>query len=644
MKAIRILLLVALAIAFAAAPLYAQEGDFGEASVYHYPEIKPAYSVWGGYGFADANGSRRAGEYIYFNDNFAGGLSVVAFPFPHRVHLDVNLRNGKDYFSDMRYAYKDLLTIRSVNRSVYHNFGNIELHSFAPSPVSNDPTEDNYGYRAAFGTVSVRLKAPNYPAHVFVNTWYMDKDGDRQQRRAGGAGFFGAPGSLVRTTERRDVDWTTYDITAGLNAHLNFIEAEYSHTEMRFNADGGINSAFYAASSQRDAGIYPNSVIPDITGRTDTIKVHTTYTGRFVASGTFSVDSSDNDTSGAERDTYLAAGEIVWTPVAKFTTAVRMRYIERDLDNPNMLPAGYLGFAVYNSPLTGIRNSVSADITSVSLSSRYRPTTQVTLGVDASFKHTERDHSEEWNLPHDTDETMVGASVSLRPVKDVKVNAKYRYKFYNDPSTTIQPDHSHRADVSVTLTPLTRLVLFASYGLVREDRDNYNLDGRDDAVGNGRKVKMDKIMASASILVLDNLTVTGSYGYWDHHVKQQVTRQSAPPALPDPLSLEEYTDITNVYTASVDLSPIERLHLSGSFSYTMAKAGYNAPTGEGNFSRLKTRETSYMFRGDYEFIKDLLVGFEFEYRDFNDLIENPLNPEIQDGTAQTYLVTLKKRW
>jgi len=39
-----------------------QEGDFGEASVYHYPEIKPAYSVWGGYGFADANGSRRAVE------------------------------------------------------------------------------------------------------------------------------------------------------------------------------------------------------------------------------------------------------------------------------------------------------------------------------------------------------------------------------------------------------------------------------------------------------------------------------------------------------------------------------------------------------------------------------------------------------
>jgi hypothetical protein len=94
----------------------------------------------------------------------------------------------------------------------------------------------------------------------------------------------------------------------------------------------------------------------------------------------------------------------------------------------------------------------------------------------------------------------------------------------------------------------------------------------------------------------------------------------------------------------MNYSPLEQLHLTAGVGFTTAKSGYVSPNNEGEFSMLELRETSYEFRAKYEVIKDLDLGFKAEYRQFNDLLENPDNPEIQDGSAQLYLVTLNKRW
>jgi hypothetical protein len=463
------------------------------------------------------------------------------------------------------------------------------------------------------------------------------------------------------------MDWKTTDVTAGINGHLGPIEAEYSHSERRFKASDAIDSDLFSragfapppAPATRDAGTYPHSVVPELEGSTDTFKIHSMYTGRLVASATFSVSDDENETSSADVDSFLAAGEVVWTPVAKFTAAVRYRYEERDVDNPDTLPAGYLGFASYTAPLTGIRNSISTDISTLSLITRYRPTGKITVGADATFRHWDRDNAREWGIasspfPEETDETALGASVNWRAMKNLKLKARYRYRNFDDPAYNTQPDDSHHADISVTWTPVARAVLFASYAATREERDHLHTLAATPLqnVGGEREVTRDTVTASLTYLALDNLSFTGSFGLWDNEIEQDIAYgNSVTPAVPILGPDVKYKDWTTNYTFSADYSPLEQLQLHGGVSYTKSRAGFEAkafeavtPASLSDFSKLKISETAFDFSANYEFIKDLDVSFRFEYREFNDLIENQLNPEVQDGTAQTYLVTINKRW
>jgi hypothetical protein len=651
MKVIRILVLAALVVSLAAAPLYADDEVFGQAQVYKYPKLKPEYGVWGGFYLTDSNGSRRAGEFVYFKDSPSVGGKVIAFPFPHRLHLELDFLNGKDYFGDFRYAYKDTVLFRSVNRGLFHNQGNIELVNDGNGIVRADVGEI-YGYSVFIGDYSVRFKMPHFPAHAFIKGHYDAKDGNRQQRRIGGGAYFGV---WPRVSEKRDVDWKTTEIMAGLNSHLGPVEAQYEHTELRFKADNGIDSAAYLAGSTRLAGTYPHSVVPKLEDSTDAIKVHTTYTGRLVASATFMAGEDENKTSGANADRYLMAGEVVWTPVAKFSGALRYRHEERDVDNPDSLPAGYLGFADFTA-INNIRNSISTDTSTLTAIARYRPTKKITVGADIIFRHWDRDHAEEWGIEDSTDETTLGLSVNWRALKSLKLKGKYRYKGFDDPAYNNQPDDSHRMDIAATWTPVARVVLFASYSLTMEDREHLHTlvegvaaDVRD------REVDRDTFTASVSYMPLDNLSFTWSFGYWVNEITQDMAygnSAGAPPANPPFIDRGvEYEDTTRNYTLSADYSPLEQLDLHAGINYTKSCAGFDPnnavalnPINVAWLSRLEIKETSYEFRAKYEVIKDLDLGFEFEYRKFDDILENPDNPDIQDGSAQIYMVTVNKRW
>ncbi|MGD8352308.1 MAG: TonB-dependent receptor [Nitrospirota bacterium] len=662
MKIARILVFAALAVGVLTAPLRAQEIGFEEAPIYHFPEIEPSYGLTGGYWLSGVKGSRRAAEYYYLEDSPSFGTSVIAFPFPHRLHFEIEFLNEKDYLSDLRYAYKDLVLLRAVARGLFHNLGGVTLIPggdpvringavFSPGDAVTSDPDESFGYRASLGAVSLRLKAPDYPAHAFVRTWYVDKEGDRQGRFLGGSAFFT---DIERVSERSEVDRLTTDVEAGVNSHLGPVEAQYSHSEMRFSNDAGISGFQYTAAPLRAAGTYPRNVVPELEGSTDTVKVHTSYTGRLVASATFSAGDMDNETSSASADYYLASGEVVWTPASKFTSALRYRYEKRDVKNPDSLTDDYLGFPDADfASITGIRDSISADINTLSLTARYRPTSRVTVGADASHRRTDRENAGAWGIEDSTDETALGASLRLRLSSKLRLKARYRYKEYDDPAYNTQADDSHSGDLSVTWIPLSRVVVFAGYGLTRESRDHLHLLVEGIDVGaEDRRVSRDRVTAVVTFVLREDLSLTGSYGYWKSKVEQDLAYGNAG----DPLSpfLDpgvDYGDNTWNYSASVDYSPLEQLDLHAGVSFTEAKAGFDPgiapalqPVSLGSLSKLRLRETAYDLEARYGFPEDLDLGFRFEYRDLDEEIENQQNPEIQDGTAQVYMVTLSKRW
>src|SRR5574340_659868 len=97
---------------------------------YIFPEIKPEFSLTGGYRFVHLDGSARAEEFEYLHDSLVLGGELRTVTQDHRLHLDIEERNRKDYYGDISYSYKDLIRLRGVNSTLFHNLDHVVLFPF----------------------------------------------------------------------------------------------------------------------------------------------------------------------------------------------------------------------------------------------------------------------------------------------------------------------------------------------------------------------------------------------------------------------------------------------------------------------------------------------------------------------------------
>ena len=64
---------------------------------YTFPTIKPEASLFLGARLAGSSGSPRADQYEYLHDFVPFGGELRLFEYPHRLHLDVDIQDQKDY-------------------------------------------------------------------------------------------------------------------------------------------------------------------------------------------------------------------------------------------------------------------------------------------------------------------------------------------------------------------------------------------------------------------------------------------------------------------------------------------------------------------------------------------------------------------
>jgi len=626
--------------------------------VYHYPEIQPQYSLWGGYRVITLKGSERAAEFESLKDSVAFGGSIIAFPFPVRLHLELDVLTDEDYFSDLRFAYKDNIQVRILGRSFVHNLTNIEYPSDIDPGVNQLDEGERYGLRTQIYKAFVRYKIPNYPLHFFVDATEVDKKGDMQAR------FYTF---AAKTTKRQEVDWNTTDVRLGVNSHLGPIEAELSHTERRFDSQGDVLSDAFGAN------VSIHHVIPDFEGSINELKLHTSYTGRVVASATFMTNDRENEFSNAEADYFIGAGHVRYLATDRLTLVLKYRHKDLDLDNSdlsflNRTDITYMAPGPPACPgLTCPNRSISSETDTVTGIANYRLSKSLTLEANAIYKHVEREDEEDWELarlPDSTDETTLGLSATYRPVKGLKLRAKYAHLEIDDPAYNFQPNRSDSGSLSVSWTPVAYITGFLTYELAKEKRNDYVLMGEvspedplyPEDLGQDRDVTRDKLTTSVTFLLGEKVTITPSFAYWHNKIKQDllyVFIDHSPPIDPTisfPDYQVPYTDIARNYALALSYAPKERLNLGAEVSHTIARGNFysNNPTAAaepsiGNFSRLDISETIYSLSATYEIMKNTELGFDYSYTDFN-TEENPLNPEDEDGIAQVILVSLTKRW
>jgi len=117
-------------------PEAAPAEEYSPQEHYVFPSIRPVIRLSAGYRLTGLDGSPRAEEYEYLHSSPTAALSVEAYPFPHRLHIDLDFKNRKDYFADIGYAYEDLVLFRGINRTLFHNLDAVTLIDGDPSTAS----------------------------------------------------------------------------------------------------------------------------------------------------------------------------------------------------------------------------------------------------------------------------------------------------------------------------------------------------------------------------------------------------------------------------------------------------------------------------------------------------------------------------
>ena len=296
--------------------------DIEDDMEYSFVEIKPEASLYAGYRFIDISGSKRAFEYEYDGNFPAFGGDLISLTYPHKYHFDLEVKNDKDYLSDFRYAYKSTVNFRLFNSTFYHNLDNIQLVDLDPLTLSPDITindgNKDYGLRTGINDLYLKLKKPDHPTHLYVKGFHVFKDGKQQQRSLLGSGYFN---DMDLTTQSRDIDNETMTYTAGINSHLGHLEADYSHTEKRFNvsSDEILIDTYVSGSATRPSGVFPHNQLSELKSSSDKIRLHTNYSGRISASLTLSRKHRENRTSKANDDILIGEGAVRWTPLSRLS-------------------------------------------------------------------------------------------------------------------------------------------------------------------------------------------------------------------------------------------------------------------------------------------------------------------------------------
>jgi predicted porin len=620
------------------------------AEQYVFPEIKPEISLTGGYRYVHLNGSSRVEEFEYLHNSLVLGGELRTVSKDHRLHLEFEERNEKDYYGDISYAYKDLILFRGVNSTLFHNLDNISLFKFSPPSflVNNMDPQGKYGLKVGMSNILLRFKTPDFPAHLYFEGNFVDKNGTAQQM------FYHQfldRTKNTRTSDRRDIDFFTSVYTVGANSHLGPVEADFSHSEKRFdvNGDKALVDSFDATAGtpSRTKGDYIHNIIPELKSSTNTLKLHTTYTGGLVGSATFSKTDKESRDSKATADYLFAAGDISWMPMTGLTFFVKYRHQERDVDSPDAVTVQNLtDLSKYSY---AVRDSISSISDSVTGVVRYRPLKGVMLKADYTYEDIRRNDAEDWLvIPDSTQRQKLSLSGDVRIMSGLKLRAKYTHKDINNPSTNIEPEYSDEGLMTLSWMPLPGLNTFISYAIKEEKRDtvdfvNYDTGGVETA--DNRKVNDDRIIGTVSYVLLRNLSVTASYAYIHNKVRQEIRLSPDDPAYWD--SRVPYKTMAQSYSFDVHYSPKSFISLEAGINHTISRGRFSTSASNLQdipvFSDLKTRETNYSASGEYQFKGGFSAGLQYRYSTLKDLQDNPYN-EIDDGRVSIVLLTLSKKW
>lgn len=638
-----------------------------------YPKLPPEVSMFAGYRLVDVSdwplssfgsdspsasyagstnglraGTRRASEYESERSSMIIGGRVEAWPLPQRFFLDADVEGEDHWFGELRHSYTDVYQLRVLSRRFVHNLDNLALYDLSPAANATEVSRLDPGteYRVGIDIdqFRLRLKTPNFPLHLYTEGEVFRRDGEKQQLFMGGF-VANAP---VRVSKAMPVDQETTTVTMGANSHLRWLEIDLSHSWQQFDSEVA-DRYHYLASSVRPAGDYVHNALPALKTAKNTLKVHTTQTGKVIASATVSGITRTNETSDVyeiEAKRQLGHTDLLWTPLANLALGTKYRRQQSSGSGPGAIASPWNGAAL------PIKAGAEGEAETYAAFVRYSPFRRVTLKGQYSIEHRERNLASaiDWHLAEAKDINTLDAGLSWRPRHEARVRLNYRVSdadvdpglvpevFNNDPERT----HQLTADLSYSPQAATTILIAAL--LKDESADTLSSLYHDFSIVNpdlafapvsaaGVEASdydafWQRYLASITHACTEQLSVTGSYVYSSMDTDRGFSAMEGV-AIVD----TGYRNSQGYHSFSLSASwqATERLSLTPTVDYTIATGDYSLtdstlnqwlPLGE--MAMVDTKELGLRLDGSYDLGQGWKAGVVVRYVELIDKsFDNP---------------------
>ncbi len=671
-------------------------------------EDEQIVEVAAGYRFVDTDKNpNRAAEYSYLNDSPTFNILVKKFDTNRKFSLVGDYLGHKDFnFAGSLDTYLFRLQLRSER--MYHNLDHIP---YLPDPAGREDVPaavidyndmnpgKGYGRQITISEVKLRGKVPQYPAHINLSYWRLEKKGDMQQRFVDEGGCYSTIGCHMQSGTRK-INQVTEEITAGIDAHLGPVDIAFLQTLREFREKGNNPNDYFqqhspeiGATLYREAGNYDHDVAPDSRLVESTFKINLPPSGGFVSSASYTIgkrENNDSNVSGLssddpETDYQKLAADVTYTPGEKWTVNFRYRMLELDSDNParqtsgwsTTVPPGPGGFVLGLFGSTApVRQSIDIDRNNYAATVSYRPSRRLTLKGDYERTDTDRNHNGKeqfssavpqdnpyWDVP--TSETIDRVRLSFfsrhLDKSALKVNGWYQYKHVDDPAYGTTLSSSNELFFNASYKPSAIWGATGSIDILRGDNNDWTYT-QFDSTGVKTPFDLDRDEESESLAVglwfIPNNIVSADLNYGLLHSKiDQDTLYGAGPTdagnTSDPSDYSfidddsDFEQRIHTISAGVNLRILENLNCRVEGYHIRSKAEFTP--GTENFvgpdianpedlkgiSEVDLRQNGIKSRITWQFTRMLRAQFEYTYDDYDDQ-----NSDVFDGSAQAFIASL----
>lgn len=608
-----------------------------DVSHYKFPEIAPESSAALGFRSVSSTGLRSLMRFGEQDDTVLFAAEYRSFNFPGRFYFVYDRVSSDDYFGELRYAFGDKVFLRWVGTGLNRNPESVTLIDADPadpfSRVSVRDADAEYGVNKSTDSLFLRLKYPDMATHLYVRGWMVREEGTVQERTLLGSGDFS---EILKDTARREYEWETQEFTVGANSHLGPIEVEVEHTdnEFRMNSDLATTSFYNTPGISNTHHLYPDS-----TSSGNSIKFHTSYTGKLVASATLATMETENDYSKVAADYTFGSVAVTWMPKTSFTMFLRYRRTDMDYDNS------------LQSAATGIKNGLSFTEDDLSITARFRPTANLVLKGRYKIEVKERDNILEWELNSDkTTKTSYMLAAHSGQIKKLKLMADYIYTETEDPAYNTEADESHTTRLSADWRPTRKILAFGSYTSMASKREGLAYSGTVDAIN--RKSYTDHALAGITYVGSERFSATLSYNYYLGSIRQDLVYYdglaNTTAVAPD----VQYEDRVNGLSLDMNYLASEKLALRAGANYSISEGSIEtsnqdltSPSSASitSLSKRDVTDTTLRIGGDYKLSHSVSLEAEYMYRELSEDYIN-IYDALENGDVQVATVQVSKKW